>query len=659
MKRFLSIVLLYTVLALAATHPLWQHLGDRLPGDVGDPVLNTYILAWDMHALVVDPANLFNANFFFPLPGTLAFSENLAGSALLALPLMLLSGEPVLAYNLMFLANFVLAGVGMYLLVLHITRRRVAAFVAGVAFAFAPYHMASLAHLQLLSIGWLPLLALVLSRILGAAPTAPRRTPYVLFCMFLWLQIASTLHGALFAALIVLVFAVVHARRLGALMRRAFLLPLAAFACLLLPLVLPYLAVLDELRASRPPGVAQSFSAQPSDFLAAYPGNRLFGALTAPFRARTGFSDEQTLFMGIAAPLLTLAALAGGTLLRAPPAPVTRSGGPVGDGSMPSTGFAKREGPLPGGRQPPAAPALVEQTQSPTPGGRRPPVAHAPVEQAQSPLPGAWNQPATRQSWMVFFAGLALTSLLLASSGALAQALPLAGVMRVPARWSAVLTFALAGLIGIGVSQLVGRFAPVSTRRVPMPLTTASDSSMQSVPAEARHAGILRRRGALLAGTCLAALLYTEGFAAPIGLADVGTLRGQHAIYYYLAQLPGREAVLELPLYTGTKRESVESKRMYASAIHWRPLVNGYSGITPERQLALADQLMDFPDDKSTAALRALGQQGVRYVIVHAGERGIPRREWNQTNRARALVSGVLKLVRTFDDNDLLEIVGP
>ena len=177
MKRFLLIIALYALLALAATHPLWQHLGDALPGDVGDPVLNAYILAWDAHALVVDPVHLFDANFFFPLPGTLAFSENLSGTALLALPLMLLSGEPVLTYNLVFLSSFVLAGAGMYLLVLHITRRRVAAFAAGVAFAFAPYHIASLAHLQLLTIGWLPLLVLALSRILRDSNKKPHRDP--------------------------------------------------------------------------------------------------------------------------------------------------------------------------------------------------------------------------------------------------------------------------------------------------------------------------------------------------------------------------------------------------------------------------------------------------------------------------------------------------
>ena len=78
---------------------------------------------------------------------------------------------------------------------------------------------------------------------------------------------------------------------------------------------------------------------------------------------------------------------------------------------------------------------------------------------ALAALAGVWKQQAGLRSWTVFFAGVALASLLLAASGALAQALPLTGIMRVPARWSAVLTFALAGLAGIGSAQLVNRLA--------------------------------------------------------------------------------------------------------------------------------------------------------------------------------------------------------
>jgi hypothetical protein len=165
----------YLCLAVITTHPLWLHLADAVPGDIGDPLLNTWILAWDSHALLTDPLHLFDANIFYPLPHTLAYSEHLLSTAALVLPLGLVSGEPVVAYNLSLLLSFPLAGLGMYLLVLHWTHRRQAAFLAGLALAFAPYRLASIAHLQLLSIQWLPFSLLALDRLLhqGVAHTCP------------------------------------------------------------------------------------------------------------------------------------------------------------------------------------------------------------------------------------------------------------------------------------------------------------------------------------------------------------------------------------------------------------------------------------------------------------------------------------------------------
>jgi hypothetical protein len=157
---------LYLLLTIAITHPLWLHLTDAVPGDIGDPLLNTWILAWDAHALLTDPLHLFDANIFYPLPNTLAYSEHLFSTAVLALPLGLVAGEPVLAYNLSLLLSFPLAGLGMYLLVLHWTHRRGAAFLAGLAFAFAPYRLAATAHLQLLTVQWLPFSLLALDRLL-------------------------------------------------------------------------------------------------------------------------------------------------------------------------------------------------------------------------------------------------------------------------------------------------------------------------------------------------------------------------------------------------------------------------------------------------------------------------------------------------------------
>ncbi len=292
MKRSVLLPIAYLVLALVSTHPLWQRLGDSLPGDIGDPVLNTYIIAWDTHALVADPLNLFNANIFYPLPNTLAYSENLMGNALLALPIALLTGQPVLAYNFIFLLSFVLAGFAMYLFTLRCTRHRYAAFVAGVAFAFAPYRLASLAHIQLLTVQWLPFIALCLAPCLKSHRS--RHTRFALLLVFLWLQITASLHGALFAALLVFADLIIRLFRRTGPSRftlhasRISRIALALFLIALLPIAWPYLAVVNELRAARPPEIAASFAAMPSDFLAAYPWNRLFGAATTMFRTRDG-----------------------------------------------------------------------------------------------------------------------------------------------------------------------------------------------------------------------------------------------------------------------------------------------------------------------------------------------------------------------------------
>ena len=56
-------------------------------------------------------------------------------------PLVLRLGDalPVVVYNLAYLASYVLAGGGMYLLALSLTRSRPAAAVAGVLFVFVPF----------------------------------------------------------------------------------------------------------------------------------------------------------------------------------------------------------------------------------------------------------------------------------------------------------------------------------------------------------------------------------------------------------------------------------------------------------------------------------------------------------------------------------------
>ncbi|MBE7469697.1 MAG: hypothetical protein HS114_11220 [Anaerolineales bacterium] len=311
--RSFSILGIYTLLTLLLTHPLLFNLTTAVPNDIGDPLLNTWILAWDSHALLTDPLNLFNANIFYPLPNTLAYSEHLLSTALLALPFQLITAEPIAAYNLSLLIAFPLAAFGMYLLILRWTRCRSAAFIAGLIFAFAPYRFAAIAHLQLLTFQWLPLAWLSLDLYLkkgsdSSQPPTPNPRPLLIFLL---LQLLASWYLALYTLLTLGLYllAAFFTRRLSrpAFLRLIFLFLISIF--LTLPFAWPYFSLLDALRAARPLSLALSLAAAPTDFAAAAPFNQLFGPLTGAMRTRPGFTEENTLFIGFVAPLLALIAL--------------------------------------------------------------------------------------------------------------------------------------------------------------------------------------------------------------------------------------------------------------------------------------------------------------------------------------------------------------
>src|SRR5437016_5008971 len=87
-----------------------HHLGDRV-ADGGDSLLNAWILAWDAHALTTPGVNVWDAPFYYPVKNTFTFSETMFGNLWLTLPVQLLTGNPVLAFNGLVLGSFVL---GMY-----------------------------------------------------------------------------------------------------------------------------------------------------------------------------------------------------------------------------------------------------------------------------------------------------------------------------------------------------------------------------------------------------------------------------------------------------------------------------------------------------------------------------------------------------------------
>jgi hypothetical protein len=145
------------------TWPLAKGLGRDVAWDLGDSILNIWILSWDCEQLRGILAghyshlqHFFDANIFHPAPLTLAYSEHLVPQALQMCPIYALTKNPILGYNLLFLSTFVLSGVGMFQFARELTGNTAAAFVAGCCSRLLPYRIPQSSHLQVLSSQWMP-----------------------------------------------------------------------------------------------------------------------------------------------------------------------------------------------------------------------------------------------------------------------------------------------------------------------------------------------------------------------------------------------------------------------------------------------------------------------------------------------------------------------
>ena len=89
------------------------------------------------------------------------------------LPIYAATRNPILSYNVVFLSTFVLSAIGMFLFVRELTGSSGAAFLAGLAFGFAPYRFGTLPHVQVLSSMWMPFVLLGFHRFLDSRRIAP------------------------------------------------------------------------------------------------------------------------------------------------------------------------------------------------------------------------------------------------------------------------------------------------------------------------------------------------------------------------------------------------------------------------------------------------------------------------------------------------------
>lgn len=207
--EWISVFLLFVLLTLWYTNPLWKHPGTFLV-DGGDPLGNAAIQWWlSQKILSGHLGGLWSLPpYFYPASPSLIFNDPQIGATLLGLPFFAATGNAILAYNAVVLLSFPLCALGAYALVRHLTASAGAAVFAGVAWGFSIWHLGHIAHQQLLSLEFLPLLLLALHRY--GETKANRFLPGVFAC---WLaQACMAEYWGMFLVLLVVPFALLLLR---------------------------------------------------------------------------------------------------------------------------------------------------------------------------------------------------------------------------------------------------------------------------------------------------------------------------------------------------------------------------------------------------------------------------------------------------------------
>lgn len=183
-REAVTALLIYLAVSLYWLWPLPSSLETHVayPGDVArllgaDVDLMMWVLSWGTHALGIGPAGFFEANSFYPSPASLAYSEHLVGQLPVFAPVYAVTGNPVLATNVLVLAAHLLSAFGLHLL----ARRFVsppAAFVGAFFFSFHPWRYELLGHFYMLGVQWVPFALLATERLLE---TGRRRDAALVF----------------------------------------------------------------------------------------------------------------------------------------------------------------------------------------------------------------------------------------------------------------------------------------------------------------------------------------------------------------------------------------------------------------------------------------------------------------------------------------------
>lgn len=299
--------------AVLSTYPLLGRVQDSVvtwreeDTALADVLLTLWILDEGGRRLYTDPLHVFEANAYYPMRHSLLYAESMLSAGALVAPVNALTGNPILGYNLYFLATVVLSLVGTFLVVREITGDSRAGLVAGWLYALCVDRLWFGGFLPSLSVHWVPFVIYAWLRLLDAPGLRPALGLVAALVMHMH---SNAYHGLMLPVLLVPWALVLLALGPWPLRRwRAVAAAVVPAVGVSLALFLPYAAVRDEFQRF-PRGM---FGIEGRWYWGSFadPAAYVRGVLSGP-RALVGPSSPAARALGVAAtsplPVLLLAA---------------------------------------------------------------------------------------------------------------------------------------------------------------------------------------------------------------------------------------------------------------------------------------------------------------------------------------------------------------
>lgn len=223
--------------------------------DKEDGLLITWILNQTIQKIPTDLGNIFQGNIFFPYKNTLAYSDLLIPSAILAYLPTRLSGEPLVAYNFSIVFGQVATLLVLYFFFKDVSKDSLSSFIATLAVGLSQIRFHYPVHIQMWSMYWS-----ILSIWMIWKYFASKKYKFIyLSAVFLTIQTWESLLPLYFVGLAVVIFALRNLKFLWE-SKVHVLLAMFAFLVLSFPVFRVYYLVSSQFDYSRPIREAAHFS---------------------------------------------------------------------------------------------------------------------------------------------------------------------------------------------------------------------------------------------------------------------------------------------------------------------------------------------------------------------------------------------------------------